>query len=63
VIARGRGIHDLPRLLQEYGGKPSMWVKKSSPAVEIVGEWYEYHWYEHPGIGRFGIKRKKVRDS
>jgi len=39
-----------------------MWVKKSSPAVEIGGEWYEYHWYEHQGIGRFEIKTKKVRD-
>ena len=39
-----------------------MWTKKSSPAVEIDGELYEYHWYEHHGIGRFEIKRKKVRN-
>jgi len=52
----------LARLLQEHGGKSSMWTKKSSPAVEIEGELYEYHWYEHQGIGRFEIKVKKVRE-
>jgi hypothetical protein len=39
-----------------------MWTKKSSPAVEIDGDLYEYHWYEHHGIGIFEIKGKKVRD-
>ncbi|WP_244085825.1 hypothetical protein [Desulforhabdus sp. TSK] len=48
------------RLLQDYGGKASMRTKKSSPPVEISGEVYEYHWYEHHGIGRFEIKIKKV---
>jgi hypothetical protein len=62
VIARGRRIRDLERLVRKYGGKPSMWAKKSSPTVEIHGDSYEYHWYEHPGIGRFEVKRKKVRD-
>ena len=62
VIAKGRRICDLERLLREHGGKPSMWTKKSSPSVEIDGGLYEYHWYEHHGIGRFEIKRKKVRD-
>ena len=62
VIAKGRGIRDMKRLIQEYGGKPSMWTKKSSPPVEVDGEMYEYHWYEHHGIGRFEIKIKKVRD-
>jgi hypothetical protein len=62
VIARGRGIRDLGRLLREHGGKPSMWTKKSSPPVEIHGDWYEYHWYEHQGLGRFEVKRKKVSD-
>ena len=58
VIARGRGIRDLRRLLQEYGGKPALWVKKSGPPIEIEGEMCEYHWYEHEGIGRFEIKKK-----
>ena len=40
-----------------------MWTKKSSPTVELHGEFYEYHWYEHHGSGRFEIKRKKVSDS
>jgi hypothetical protein len=62
VIAKGRGIRDLKRLVQDYGGKPSVWVKKSSPPVEMDGELYEYHWYEYYGIGRFEIKIKKVRD-
>lgn len=39
-----------------------MWTKKSSPPVEIGGEPYEYHWYEHHGIGRFEIEFKKVAD-
>jgi len=62
VIAKGRRIRDLERLLNEYGGKSSMWTKKSSPAVELAGDLYEYHWYEHHGIGKFEIKRKKVKD-
>ena len=63
MIAKGRRIRDLKRLLRDYGGKPSMWTKKSSPPVEIGGELYEYHWYEHHGIGRFEVKLKKVTDS
>ena len=62
VIAKGRRIRDLERLLRLHGGKPAMWTKKSSPSVEIDGALYEYHWYEHHGIGRFEIKRKQVRD-
>lgn len=62
VIAKGRGIRDLKRLLQDYGGKSSMWTKKGSPPVEIDGDVYEYHWYEHHGIGRFELKTKKVGD-
>jgi hypothetical protein len=62
VIAKGRGIRDLKRLIRDYGGKPSVWTKKSSPPVEIEGAMYEYHWYEQHGIGRFEIKIKKVKD-
>jgi len=62
VIARGRGIRDLDRLVRMPGGKPAGWTKKSSPPVEIQGDWYEYHWYEHQGLGRFEIKRKRVSD-
>jgi hypothetical protein len=42
-----------------YGGKASGWVKKSSPRFEITGHQYEYHWYEHPNVGRVEIKRKR----
>jgi hypothetical protein len=62
VIAKGRGIRDLDRLVRKHGGKPSMWTKKSSPPVEMGGNVYEYHWYEHHGIGRFEVKIKKVTD-
>jgi len=60
VIAKGRRIRDLNRLIKTYGGIPSKWLKKSSPSFEINGDQYEYHWYEHTGIGRFEIKLKKV---
>ena len=63
VIARGRKIRDIKRLVKQYGGIPSQWMKKSSPSFEIEGEYYEFHWYEHTGIGRFEIKKKKVTEK
>jgi hypothetical protein len=63
VIAKGRRIRDLQRLLVEYGGLASKWMKKSSPPIEFEGEFFEYHWYEHPGLGRFEVKRKMVMES
>jgi hypothetical protein len=63
VIAKGRGIRELKRLLSDYGGKPSLWTKKSSPQFEIGREVFEYHWYEHHGLGRFEVKIKKVSDA
>ena len=62
VIAKGKRIRDLNRLLDNYGGIGSQWVKKSSPPFEIDGDLFEYHWYEHHGIGRFEIKLKKVKE-
>jgi hypothetical protein len=62
VIAKGRRIRDFQRLVTTYGGRASRWTKKSSPQFEIEGERFEYHWYEHPGIGRVEIKRKQVSD-
>jgi hypothetical protein len=61
VIAKGRRIRDVERLVAAYGGQSSRWVKKSSPPLEIQGERYEYHWYEHHGIGRFEIKLKRCK--
>jgi hypothetical protein len=62
VIAKGRGIRDVRRLVEQYGGVQSKWVKKSSPQIESVDRRIEYHWYEHPGIGRFEIKQVRVNE-
>lgn len=57
VIARGRRLRDLDRLLTTYGGEPQRWTKKSTqPLADEQGR-FEYHWYEHHGIGRVEIKR------
>lgn len=61
VIAKGERIRDLRRLVDRYGGRLSKWVKKSSPTFEIGDEHFEYHWYEHPGIGKVEMKRKQVK--
>ena len=61
VIAKGNRIRDVQRLVTRYGGRSSKWVKKSSPPVEIGSDRFEYHWYEYPGLGRFELKRKLVR--
>ncbi len=34
-------------MVTEFGGKPSTWTKKRSPAIDIDGELYELGWYEH----------------
>lgn len=60
VIAKGNRIRDVQRLVDTYGGRTSKWAKKSSPPFKIGNELYEYHWYEHHGIGRVEIKRKRV---
>ncbi len=60
VIAKGRRIRDVSRLVRQYGGRVAGWVKKSSPVVIIQGIHYEYHWYEHAGVGRFEVKQKRV---
>ena len=62
VIAKGKRIRDVRRLVVRYGGRPSKWVKKSSHRFEIAGEHFEYHWYEHPGIGKVEVKRKQVNE-
>ena len=60
VIAKGDRIRDVQRLVETYGGRRSTWVKKSSPRFELGGHHYEYHWYEHRGIGRVELKRNRV---
>jgi len=41
IIAKGEGIRDVQRLVHEYGGRASKWVKKSSPQFEVNGEHFE----------------------
>jgi len=60
VIADGKRIRDIARLVARYGGSPSKWVKRSSPLFEVAGEYFEYLWHEHPGIGKVELRRKQV---
>lgn len=60
VIAKGNRIRDVKRLVDTYGGRKSKWVKKSSPRFEIGKNQYEYHWYEHFGIGRVELTLKQI---
>lgn len=61
IIAAGREIRDVRRLVRTYGGTPKRWVKKASERVLVGDMAYEYHWYEHHGIGRVETKRKDFR--
>ncbi|KOR33009.1 hypothetical protein TI05_03725 [Achromatium sp. WMS3] len=60
IIAKGERIRDIKRLVENYGGKRSKWIKKSSPMFEYDGNLCEFHWYEHYGIGRFETKLKLI---
>lgn len=60
VIAKGQRIRDVQRLVAQYGGRASRWVKKSSHQFEVAGARFEYHWYEHHGVGRFETKQVRV---
>ena len=60
VIAKGKRIRQVGRLVARYGGRPSKRVKKSSRLFEIGGWHFEYHRYEHPGIGKVELKRRQV---
>jgi len=63
IIAKGSHIRDVKRLVARYGGRPSKWIKKSSPQIETGSKTIEYHWYEHPGIGRFEIREVQINPS
>jgi hypothetical protein len=63
VIAKGKRIRDVQRLLDQSGGQRSKWVKKSSPVFESEGTLHEYHWYEHYGIGRLETKLKVAEEK
>ena len=57
VIARGKNIDDLPRLIAKYGGRAGDWTKvvSKSTYVEKSGFKFSTHWYEKAGT-RFEIK-------
>ena len=60
IIAMGRGIREVKRLVARYGGRASKWVKKSSPQIDIAGRRIEYHWYEHSGIGKVEVREVQI---
>lgn len=60
VIARGRGIRDVDRLIQTYGGEARRWSKRKGPRFIESSQTFEYHWYQCHGLGRFEFKRKLV---
>jgi hypothetical protein len=60
VIAKGKRIREVRRLVAQYGGNWAGWAKKSGPVFEIERQEFEYHWYEHPDVGRVELKPKQV---
>ncbi len=60
VIAKGRRIRDVDRLVLTYGGKARDWTKRSTMPVIIDGRLSETHWYECHGVGKVEIKIKQV---
>lgn len=52
VIATGKAIRKVAELVEKFGGKANNWVKKKT--WDTSGR--EIHYYEHPGIGRRGVK-------
>ena len=49
-------------LIRDGEFPPGRAKKKSSPQLEEDGQLFEYHWYEHPGIGRVELKKKWVEE-
>ena len=64
VIASGRSIRDLDRLIRKYG--PGRWRKlKGKAKVKLIdGSIHaaEVHWYEAHGIGKKRFKIKQFLD-
>lgn len=58
VIARGKRIRDVDRLVKDYGGTARNWMKKSTQPFFWQDYLIEVHWYEHHRIGRFEEKVK-----
>lgn len=65
-IADGRGIREVNRLVEQYGGKAKNWLKRSGEA-DVVTESgnirrAEVHWYEAHGVGKVEFKVKEWLD-
>jgi hypothetical protein len=60
VIAKGKKIREVQRLVDDYGGMARNWMKKSSPPFFFEGRLIEIHWYEHQGLGRFEERVKRL---
>ena len=58
VIARGRDIRKIDDLVAKFGGARKGWVKRKG--WDATGQ--EWHWYEHHGIGRVGVKQPGEAD-
>ena len=62
VIARGSGIRDLVRIRRKYG--KGRWRKLKGVALVRLENGSickaEVHWYEAHGVGRRGIKIKRI---
>lgn len=52
VIAKGPSIDKIDVLVEKFGGTRKGWVKKKG--WDAAGR--EWHWYEHHGKGRVGVK-------
>jgi hypothetical protein len=62
TFAEGRGIRELARLVDTYGGKN--WRKRkgiTNVRVLATGEIFpaEVHWYEAHGVGKVDLKVKE----
>ena len=57
VIARGRGIRDVQRLVSKYGGRADQW-RKMKGVGELNGRTGEFHWYQNVSRGIFEGKPK-----
>ena len=65
-IASGRGIREVKRLVDQYGGKARNWIKKKGVGeVETSSGQIrkaELHWYEGHGVGKVDFKVKRWLD-
>jgi len=58
-MAEGNGIRKVDTLIELWGGRRKGWKKKKG--WDAGGR--EWHWYEHQGIGRKGLKRAGEPDA